>query len=353
MMKHRSHRHGRMLVIAVASLALTVTACGSSEPTEVEPAEARMTDAGGSGGAAADELTPLRYQLAWTAGSGDGALYLALERGYYEEEGLDVTIVESQDPTAAPGLVGSGESELGTSYPPDVMLAAANGLPLISVGATYHGNPLGIVSRADNGITEPADLTGKELALTPLPVDQVMFDLMLKEAGMERGDVALVEAGFSGGQLVGEGTIDGASGVPWFEVAGLLIEGVEPRLMEYRDHGGLDFPFMTTIANRDYAEANPDVVTAFLRATKRGWEEAIADPDAALDAVAANIDGFDKEVGRLRWDAIVPFASVESDRGFGMHDAAEIRALADALTVAGFLDDPVDVEQLFTNDYLP
>jgi len=337
--KIRSTR-GSILIVALS--VVMVGACASEEQDQ-------------GGGPTESEPVSIRFQLAWTASANAMEYIVADAMGFYEEEGLDVEVIESQDPTAAVGLVGSGEREMGVSYPPDIFLAAAEGVPVRGVWAQYQVNPLGIVSLSSTGIAGPADLAGKTIGLTPLPIDQLLFDVVLAEAGLTRGDMEVVDPGFNGGTLVGEGTLDGASGVPWFEVVGLRVAGEEPELLQYRDHGGLDFPFQTVIAHGDFADENPEAVAAFIRATIRAHEYAVENPGEAVDLVMGAYPQLDRAAQETMWREIIPLAESEltGEHNLGYLNIDQLQALADFLGEGGLLAEEVDAGAVFTNEFQP
>jgi putative hydroxymethylpyrimidine transport system substrate-binding protein len=340
------------LAALVAAVAL-VAGCGGDDDDEAAPAPAETQ----AEAEQPKEPVRIRYQLVWTASANATPVIVAERRGFYEEEGLDVEIRESQDPTAAIPLVGEGESQMGASYPPDIMLAAAKDVPVVAVQAQYQSNPLGIVSLEDGAnIQTPEDMVGKRIGVTALPMDRAQFDVMLENAGIAKDDVEVVDPGFNGGTLVGEGRLDGASAVPWFEVVALKAAGEKPTLMEYRTNGGeIDFPFIVTMANADWAEDNADAIRAFVRATIRGHEYAVANPDEAVDLVVEAFPNLDRNVQEIMWQEVIPLTTSDltEEQNIGYLDMEQLQGLEDFLSEHGLLERDVDVESIFTNEYQP
>lgn len=346
---------GAALLALVAALALAAAGCGGGGEEAAPPAdEGAVTEEEAT---SPEELTPVKFQLVWTASANALPFIVAKGKGFYEEEGLDLEIFEAQDPTTVLPLVAEGERQIGVSYPPDIMIGASKGLPVVGIWAQYQVNPLGIVSLEDGAnIRLPQDLIGKRIGVTTLPMDRAQFAAMLQTNGIEESQVEVVDPGFNGGTLVGEGKLDGASAVPWFETVGLKVAGENPVLMEYRSNGGqIDFPFIVALANQEFAEQNPDAVRAFVRASIRGHEHAVANPDEAIDILMEQYPQLDREVQEIMWQEVIPLAESELTRehDVGYFDMEQLARLADFLSKNGLLDEPVSAEDVFTNKYQP
>ncbi len=309
------------------------------------------------GGNETRQLTKVRFQLVWTASANSTPFIVAEQKGFYRQAGLDLKIYENQDPTAAIPLVGSGTREMGASYPPDVLLAVEKGIPLVAVWAQYQQNPLGIVSTLQGAnIRRPRDMIGKRIGVTALPMDRAQFDLMLRNNGIPKDRVEVVDPGFNGGTLVGEGKLDGASAVPWFEVVGLKLAGKTPVLMQYRHNGGqLDFPFIVAIANKKWADKNPQAVRAFVRATIRGYNWARANRKAAVDIIMKRFPRLDRRMQAIMWNEVIPLSesSLTRRRNVGYFNVPQLVSLSKFLSRNGLLKKSVDARLVFTNKYQP
>ncbi|MEO6032759.1 MAG: ABC transporter substrate-binding protein [Burkholderiaceae bacterium] len=304
---------------------------------------------------AADKpLIKLRYQQAFAPSAADMGLYTAAAKGYFKDEGIEVDIRRSQDASNAVFMVGAGEADIGASYPPDILLAADKGLSVLGIWAKFQVNPLGIVSLTDGAnIGSAKDLAGKKIGLTPLPIDQLLFDFVLEKGGLTRKQLDIVNPGFNGGQMVGERKLDGASGVPWYEVAGLRTAGMNPKLLQYRDMGGLDFPFMAIIANGQYAKANAETLKGFLRALRKGEDYAKQHPAEGMDALLKAAPALDRKRQEATLAAVGPLREGPGtvSHGLGYLDMAQLQQLADFLYERKVLKTKVDAANVFTNRY--
>lgn len=299
-------------------------------------------------------LVKLRYQQAFAPSAADLPLYTAAAKGFFKEEGLDIEIRRSQDATNAVSLVGAGDAQVGVSYPPDILLAVEKGLPLVAFYASYQVNPLGIVSLVDGAnIRSVKDLAGKRIGLTPLPIDQLLFDAVIEKAGLTRKQLEIVNPGFNGGQMVGERKLDGASAVPWYEVDGLKSVGMQPTLLQYRDVGGIDFPFMTLIANKQFADRNPEQVKAFVRAYMKGHLYAKANPEESLEHLLKAVPTLDRKRQEAAAMTVAPLreSAATAANGPGFIEGPQLQRLADFLYERKLLQNKIDASTVFTNRY--
>lgn len=320
----------------------------------VIPALAMMLGAAPSANAQSQDLLKVRYQQAFAPSASDLALYVAVAKGYFKEHGLDLQIQRSQDASNAVALVGAGEAQLGISYPPDIMLAREKGIPIVGIWAPFQVNPLGIVSLSDGAnIRSPKDLVGRKIGLTPLPIDQQLFNAMIEKAGINRSQLDIVNPGFNGGQMVGEHKLDGASGVPWYEMDGLKSAGRSPVLMQYRNWGGLDFPFMTLIANAEFASKNPNAVRGFIRGMTKGFAYVNEHPQDSLDILIKSVPTLDRKRQEAAMNTVAPLreSPTTTANGAGYMDMKQLQHLADFLFERKLLKSRLDASTVFTNAY--
>jgi ABC-type nitrate/sulfonate/bicarbonate transport system substrate-binding protein len=144
--------------------------------------------------------------------------------------------------------------------------------------------------------------------------------------------------------------------VPWFEVVALKVTGEKPTLMEYRTNGGeIDFPFIVTMANTEWAKENPEAVRAFVRGSIRGHEYAVANPDEAVDLVVEAFPNLDRRVQEIMWQEVIPLTTSDltEERNIGYLNMEQLQTLEDFLREHELLERDLDVESIFTNEYQP
>ena len=141
------------------------------------------------------DLIPLEFQISWLPGGDNLAFWMGVEQGFFADEGLDVTIRSSNDPTQSIRLAAAGELPMVQAYTGDVIISASQGDPVISLFDLTASSPFGIVTMPDSGIETAEELAGKTIGVTTLPIDRAFFSVMLESAGLTEDDVTVVDPG--------------------------------------------------------------------------------------------------------------------------------------------------------------
>ena len=327
----RSTSRLAILFVLLASVALG--ACGSDDD-----------DAGDDAGA--QEMTRVDFQLSWLPGGDNLGFWAGQEQGFFEDEGIDLNIRHSNDPTASIKLAASGERPMAIAYTGDILFSAAKGNLVKSVYTLTESSPFGIIALDEAGIDRAEDLAGKRVGVTSLPTDQAYFDNMLDEAGVDKSEVDVVDPGQAGIQQVIQGNLDGTSAIVNYEPAVLENEGIEDYTFTfYSDYGAPDAPFYCIVANPAWLEENGDVVEAFIRATRASFDWTDENVDEAAELFVQQFPEQDPELVKAIWEGE---AEIQGD---GTNDAAQWDELAEFFEAEGLLEKPVDTEELYTDEY--
>lgn len=291
-MTARSRTLGQVVALAaVASLALA--ACGGEAAT---PADDPSAEAGGAagedGGEASGELTPVSLQLQWFAQAQFAGYYAAVAEGFYEEEGLDVSIIEGAVDIVPQQVVATGGAEFGIAWVPKALVSNTEDAGLVNVGQVYQRSGTLMVSRAADGITAPEDWAGKTVGNWGFG-NEYELTAAIEEAGLS--DVELVAQNFDMEGLL-SGDLDAAQAMVYNEYAQLL-EAVNPdtgELYTPEDFTVIDFNDVGTAmlqdslwVSEDYAASEGETIEAFLRGTAKGWIFCRDNADACLEHVLA------------------------------------------------------------------
>ena len=229
--------------------------------------------------AATDELTVV---LDWFLNPDHAPIVIAQERGFFAEEGLDVTWQEPADPNNPPKLVAAGKAEIAISYQPNLHLQVDQGLPLTRVG-TLVATPLNTVIALEDGpIDELADLEGKTVGYSVGGFEETMLRVMLRQAGVDPASVELVNVNFALSQSLLSGRVDAiVGGFRNFEVNQLDLEGAEARVFYPEAHGVPAYDELIFIAHRDNMDR--DKLRRFLNAVERGTQYLINHPEESWE----------------------------------------------------------------------
>jgi ABC-type nitrate/sulfonate/bicarbonate transport system substrate-binding protein len=280
-------------------------------------------------------LTPVTMQLSWLHSVQFGGTYLAEARGYFAEEGIEVTL-RPGGPNApvAPPMV-AGQALLGLGAADYDAAAVAEGAPLKIIGVQMQRNPFAIASLPDNPVNVPADLVGKRLgmALINMPILQTICTLN----GVDVGDIEVVPTQYDAAPLL-QGQADAllcwATDLP----VAMAVQGVESVTMLLADHG-YAVHAQTYIVTEDTLAARRADIVRMLRADARGWGDYVADPGAAAALTVARFPdlGLDARAQRLQAERQAPLmVSAETEaHGFGWFTDESVQANIETLALLG------------------
>jgi len=228
-------------------------------------------------GGRAFAATPFTFQASWINDAEFTGYFTALDKGFYAAEGLDLTYLPGGPDVIPESALIAGKADLTLTTPDTTIQAIAQqGAPFKIVGAQYQKNPLGVVSLAKNPIKEPKDLIGKTLAVPPVNV--ISVEAMLKISGVDRSQVNIVPYAYDPTPLIkGEidASVDFTTNVPY------TIEQSGEKATSFLLY---DFGFTifndTVVVTEETLKTKRKEIVAFLRASRKGWVEALNDPAA-------------------------------------------------------------------------
>lgn len=241
-----------------------------------------------SGGSA--ESKELDVVLDWYPNALHAFLYVAIEKGYYAEEGLHVNIRFPSNANDAISLVAAGKADIGLYYQQDVIQARADqGVPVKSIGAVVQA-PLNIVlSLKDKNITSPADLVGKTVGYAGTELSEALIRSIMNYVGADYSDVTMIDVGFDLMSSMTTGNVDATIGcLVNHEVPQMEEEGFAVSWFDLDDYGVPTYYEGVFLANDDAIENDSETLKAFLRASARGFADMQADPEEALRILLDN-----------------------------------------------------------------
>ena len=292
--------------------------------------------------------------LDWTPNTNHTGLYVAQEKGYYEDAGLEVEIVQPPE-DGAEVLVGSGKAQFGVSFQ-DSMIPAISGddaMPITAVAALIQHNTSGIISRKGDGIDTPKGLEGKKYATWDLPIEKATIKQVMSDDG----------ADFSKVQLIPEYVTDEVSTLQaktvdaiwiFYGWAGIATEvaGLETDYFAFKDINEVfDYYTPVLVGNTEWLSENPDTAKAFLSATAKGYEFAIDNPDEAADLLCKAVPELDKKLVKASQNYLKDQYKAEVKQ-WGYIDSKRWNAFYKWINDNNLSEEKLSENQGFTNDYL-
>lgn len=304
--------------------------------------------------AAAQGAVKVTLALDWYPNANHAGLYVAKDRGYFADAGLDVEIYTPADPTTVLQTVGAGRDTFGISYQNDVLQARSQDVPVVSVAALVQ-HPLNcLMVKADSDIQTPKDLVGKTVAIAGLPSDEAYLDTMLRADGASIADVEVVNVGYDLMPAILSGRADAVIGVYWTHETILAEqEGTPVRYLRVEDWGVPDYYELVLVTGEDILTGQEETVRALLGAIQRGYVDAMADLDGALDLLLKESPDLDRDVERKGLDLLAPVWTDDGKVAFGTQTGERWASYATWAKEQGILPGDVDEQAAFRGDLLP
>jgi putative hydroxymethylpyrimidine transport system substrate-binding protein len=231
-------------------------------------------------------------------------IYLALQRGYDEAEGVHLDVETPGASTDGIKAVLSGRQDLAIVDIHDLAIARAKGKDVVGVMALVQTPLAAILTQP--GITRPSDLEGEKAGVSGLPSDDAVLDSIVAGDGGDPAKVRKVTIGFNAVQALLAGKVAGATA--FWNAEGVTLKAKRPAVREFRvqDYGAPSYPELVLITSRETLETSAPVVRATIRALRRGYEATINDPESAVSALTDAEPSLKRVLTLKQLDAVSP-----------------------------------------------
>ena len=329
--------HKKILAVGLAAV-MTVSAAGS------------MTVS-----AADNETEKITFVLDWTPNTNHTGLYVAESLGYFEDQGLEVEIVQPPE-GGADALVASGRAQFGVSFQDSMApgVAGDNALPTTAVAALIQHNTSGIISRKGEGMDTPKGMEGKKYATWDGPIEVAMIQNVVEQDGGDFSKVEMIPSTVTDEvSALESGSVDAI----WifYAWAGVKFEltGVETDYFAFKDINPVfDYYTPVVIANNEFLEEEPETAKKFLTALRDGYEYAIENPEEAADILCKAAPELDPELVLASQEYLKDQYKAEVSQ-WGYIDPKRWNAFYEWLNENGLTEAEIPENAGFSNDYLP
>jgi putative hydroxymethylpyrimidine transport system substrate-binding protein len=304
-----------------------------------------------------DDGAPEQFDLAldWFPNPDHAGIYEALDRGYFEEAGLDVEPRIPSDPAAPIKEVAAGRVDLAISYEPEVLLAHDEGLDVVAVGALAQEPLTSVASLGKEAISDGRDLDGKRVSTAGIPYQAAYLRAILEEAGLSEDDVERVDVGLNLLPSLISGKVDATLGVFWnIEGVELAERGDDPTVVPVDELGIPTYDELVLVASGERVAEDPEAIRLFLAALERGTRDAVDDPGGVTQALLAANDDLDPKLTRVQVDETLPvLLPREGGQPYGFMDPEQWREFAGFMVDERLIDALPSTDDVLTNDLLP
>ena len=307
----------KLLALVLSGLMIFSAAACSSGSSEKNTDGAEQTE--GQGDTA--ELSDFDVVLDWYPNAVHSFIYVGIEKGYYAEEGLNVNVRFPSNANDAISLTAAGKADAGIYYQPSVIETAADQNVPVKVIGTIVQHPLDIVLfMNESGIKKPEDLVGKTVGCSGISADETFLTAMLESCGHSLADINLIDVGFDLNTALITGNVDATiGGYINHEYPTLKKEGYDEGYMNLTEGGVPDYEELILVTGEKQIEEEKDKLAAFVRASRRAFEDVKSDPEAALQILLSKQDEanypLDEEVETASMEILLPLMYSDS-QGF-------------------------------------
>jgi ABC-type nitrate/sulfonate/bicarbonate transport system substrate-binding protein len=324
------HRRLRLLIVITVSLAVTIAL------TVFAIRHFRAELSGSSG----HEKISLRLQ--WLHQAQFAGFYIAKEKGFYADEGLDVTINPGGQDFNAATLVASGSDDVGIWTADQVMLSYSRGMPLRALGTVFSRSLTAFMVTKESGITKPKDFEGKTVGIYYGYDSETIYVHLLKKYGVDRSKIKETALQYDLSRFF-SGEVDVWPAYVINQPLTAKKAGVEVNVLT-PDQFGVNYYSDTIIVNEKTLRNKHDEIVKFMRASELGWRYALDHRDEAVDVVMKTAPHLDREVQRMMLDVVAQYIGQRNPM-FAM-DRDVWNSIANILTEQGLLKEAPNLDEM-------
>jgi len=294
-------------------------------------------------------LDKVNLRLKWLHQAQFAGFYTADQKGFYEKNGIDVTINPGGVDFPAVQMVASGSEHFGVTGADQILIAREKGVPLVALAVIYRESPFVLFALEESGISQPSDFIGKNVGVKLGGNEELTYRAMMQGANIDTSQVKEVPVKFDISPLL-SGQVDVWPGYAINEPITAEEKGYAVNLIWPKDYG-VDLYADTLFTTEEMIEKNPDVVRRFVIATLQGWNYAYNNPDEAVSYTLMYSDTLTKEHETLMMQASLPLLRPEG-RAIGHIDAEVFEGMQALLLENEYMKQPIDLEKAYTNRFV-
>lgn len=296
----------------------------------------------------------ITFVLDWTPNTNHTGLYVAEEKGYFKDAGIEIEIVQPPE-DGAEVLVASGKAQFGVSFQDSMMpgITGDDALPIEAVAAILQHNTSGIVSRKGEGMDRPKGLEGKKYATWDLDLEKATIKNVVEADGGDYSKIEMIPSTVTDEVSALESKSVDAIWI-FYGWAGIATEvaGLETDFFAFKDiDSALDFYTPVIIGNSKWMKENPDTAKAFLSAVKKGYEYAVTNPEDAADILLQAAPELDEKLVKASQEYMKDQYIADASQ-WGYIDPKRWNAFYDWVNENGLSENEIPENTGFTNDYL-
>lgn len=328
----------KILILLIAIVVIIIAIFGNNlfKKKEISPAS----------------LTKVSFVFDYLPWSGQAGIWVAKEKGYFVDQGLDVVLNVPSDPTTVLQTVASGRDDFGFNYQTNLVLARNQGIKIVSIMGIVQHTLNSIISLKESGIIQPSDLVGKKIGIISYPETEKFLETVLKSQGKSIKDVELIDVGFEVvPALIGKKVDAIIPAYSVYEAVSAENKGFSVNVMHLEQHGVPDYYELVLVTNEKIIAEKKDLAQRFVRAVKKGYEDAIADPQAAVQIMKKLNPEADLSLEIPSVKLLAPLW-VPENKIFGWQEEKRWIDFGNWMKENGLISKDLDVKAAFNNSFV-
>jgi NitT/TauT family transport system substrate-binding protein len=327
------------IIIVILLLGVLLAACMGTTTTPAGTSEV-----------AAGDLTKIRLPMGFIPNVQYAPYYVGVDKGYFAEAGIELEFDYSFE-TDGVALVGANELPFALVSGEQVLLARAQGLPVVYIMAWFQDYPVAVVAKTDQAIREPADLRGKRIGLPGLfGANYIGLRALLETAGVQESEVTLESIGFNQVEALASDQQQVIVGYVSNEPVQLEALGYAIDVIRVADY--VQLASNGLITNETTIAENPDLVRRMVRAFSRALADTIADPEAAFEISKKYVEGLADADQTVQKEVLAVSINIWRTDRLGYTDPQSWENMYQVLREMDLLSQSLDLQQAFTNDFI-
>ena len=277
--------------------------------------------------------------------------YVAVDRGYLEQQGIEVQFDYKYENDGV-ALVGAGTVPFAIASGEQILLARAQGLPVVYVLGWFQNYAVAVIAKSEEHITQPADLKGKKIGLPCLcGASYIGLDALLDSAGLKESDVHLDTIGYNQIAALTSGRDDAVVGYTNNEPLQLRANGIAVDVLPVAQY--VQLASNGLITNESTLRTDPDLIRRMVHAFLQGLRDTLQDPAAAYAVSEKYVPGLSSEDASIQRQILEASIELWNAPRLGWSNPQSWDTMQSTLLRMGQIRQPLDLRQAFTNEFIP
>ena len=298
-----------------------------------------------------ETLIPIRLPVGYIPNVQFAPLYVAIEKGYFRDEGLDVSVDYNMEVDNL-AQIAAGKLDFAMISGDQVLLGRAKGMPVVYVMAWYQKYPVGIVAPVSENIFKPEDLKGKRIGIPGLfGASYIGAKALLSAGGLSESDVTLDAIGFNQVEGITSGREQAAVVYIANEPVQLRALGYDLTVLAVSDY--MELVSNGLVTSEKMVRENPERVKRMVRALIRGLDATIANPDEAYELSKKHVENLAQADESVQKAVLTSSIELWKAERLGYSNPKGWENMQEVLLSMGLLSEPQDLSKAFTNEFVP